>query len=462
MSVLNLFRPKWKHSNPSVRKAAVDKLTDQVALADVAKSDKDPAVCSAPVDKLTDPSTLAEVAMSAKDTTASKAAIGKITDQALLTKCALHAADREVRRFTVSRLKDQQLLLRIARDDGDGAVRSQALFALNEKTLRSIAASEADTEFQRRAQDRLDDQGEYRFEEALRSRKWTKEQDVAYGLAVASGYLSSAEYLDGSIDRERTIAGFRSSAIKLGMSDSFFEIVQRRVRYGFETRVRDAPSGPNRWPAIWGLTETFLAQCMQSVYSRNFDLRKLELNSNSALSKSELQSQASRWIAESLTEQAAQSNPPNGDANHDIPLAATTRALVDKLVSDINSTFIEGLTEAVARGNHGDNTGVDAIREAIRLRSGASVVQFYEPSPVIRNVAGLVDARDEIIQLAKEHRLLDDVRKTGQLIISFSILSDQAGLQRLMREIYEAGSEREGNAFQLVYNELQISAKSRS
>jgi hypothetical protein len=408
---------------------------------------------------------LIDLAKSDDDEEVRRAAVKQLKENDSLTECALHAVDSEVRRYAVLKLKDQQLLLRIAKDDRDRNVRWQALCALNENTLRTIAASHMDIEFRKDAQDRLDDQREYRLEEEeLTLKRWTENENIAYGFAVASGYLSSIEYMDSSIDRERTIAVLRSSAIKIGMADSFFDLVQRRVRYRFELNVRDAPLGPNRWPAIWNLTETYLVKSMKATessgYSRNFELRRLELDLR--LSKSELQSQASRWIAESLTDLAALSDLPKDDTNHDVPLAAATRVLVGKLVSDISSTFIEGLTEAVARGNNGDSSGLDAIRKAIKLRSGAPAVQFYEPGLAIRNVAGLTGARDEIIQLAKEQRLLNDVRKTGQLIILFSIVSDREGVYGLMEEIYRTASEREGNAFQLVYNELQIAAKFRT
>ncbi len=40
MTLLNLFKPKWKHPNPEVRLKAIKKLKDQKILADIAKKDK--------------------------------------------------------------------------------------------------------------------------------------------------------------------------------------------------------------------------------------------------------------------------------------------------------------------------------------------------------------------------------------------------------------------------------------
>ena len=39
MALSDLFKPKWKHSDPNVRKAAILNITDQKVLAEVAKND---------------------------------------------------------------------------------------------------------------------------------------------------------------------------------------------------------------------------------------------------------------------------------------------------------------------------------------------------------------------------------------------------------------------------------------
>jgi hypothetical protein len=54
MNFLDLFRPKWKHSQPRVRRAAVEKLTDQALLGEIAKTDSDRDVRMAAVKELTD------------------------------------------------------------------------------------------------------------------------------------------------------------------------------------------------------------------------------------------------------------------------------------------------------------------------------------------------------------------------------------------------------------------------
>jgi len=54
MSLADLFRPKWKHSKPCVRLDAIKALTDQAALAEIAKTDSDPEVRDAAAKRLAD------------------------------------------------------------------------------------------------------------------------------------------------------------------------------------------------------------------------------------------------------------------------------------------------------------------------------------------------------------------------------------------------------------------------
>jgi hypothetical protein len=54
MAFLDSFRPKWRHSSPSVRLSAVKALTDQAVLAQVAKTDPAPEVRDAAAERLTE------------------------------------------------------------------------------------------------------------------------------------------------------------------------------------------------------------------------------------------------------------------------------------------------------------------------------------------------------------------------------------------------------------------------
>ena len=54
MALSDLFKPKWKHSNPDVRKAALVNVIDSKILAEIAINDKDWSVRIAAIKKITE------------------------------------------------------------------------------------------------------------------------------------------------------------------------------------------------------------------------------------------------------------------------------------------------------------------------------------------------------------------------------------------------------------------------
>ncbi|HEX8952187.1 MAG TPA: hypothetical protein VF945_10110, partial [Polyangia bacterium] len=79
MGFSDLFKPKWKHSNPEVRAEAVRALGDDEAalLATIAKSDADARVRRIAVKRIVDADVLSEVAARDPDESLRKAAIEK-------------------------------------------------------------------------------------------------------------------------------------------------------------------------------------------------------------------------------------------------------------------------------------------------------------------------------------------------------------------------------------------------
>jgi hypothetical protein len=61
MPLLDLFRRRWKHKDPDVRGKAVEKLTNQVLLAEIARADDDGGVREKAVQRLTDQGLLADI-----------------------------------------------------------------------------------------------------------------------------------------------------------------------------------------------------------------------------------------------------------------------------------------------------------------------------------------------------------------------------------------------------------------
>ena len=132
-----------------IREAAVEKISDQDILAQVAIGDGHYCVYEAAVKRISDTSTLAKiategrggwekaldkledeellskVAIEGKSEGARKAAVRKLSDEAILAKLAIASEHYEVRLEAVAKLKDEALLAGVARDgNGSGAEES--------------------------------------------------------------------------------------------------------------------------------------------------------------------------------------------------------------------------------------------------------------------------------------------------------------------------------------------------
>jgi hypothetical protein len=79
MGIADLFRPKWKHSNPVVCREAVQSLMDQLVLADLAKSDEDAWVRQIAVGRVTAQHALAAAAKKDGHSTVREIAVGRLT-----------------------------------------------------------------------------------------------------------------------------------------------------------------------------------------------------------------------------------------------------------------------------------------------------------------------------------------------------------------------------------------------
>ena len=86
MSLLDLFRPQWKHSRPAVRAAAVRGINNSDLLAEIARTDSDRDVRIAAVRMLTSQTVLVSIARSDGNDGVRKAAVEKLKDQALLAE----------------------------------------------------------------------------------------------------------------------------------------------------------------------------------------------------------------------------------------------------------------------------------------------------------------------------------------------------------------------------------------
>ena len=131
----------------STRVALIEKSTDQMFLANVAKSDEDSSICIAAAKKLTDQTLLFDVAKSAKYyRDVRNIAVGKLDSQqlqALLADIAKNYKDFYLCSAAIEKLTDQTTLADIAKNHKDTSVRSVAIKKLTDQiTLAEIAKTD--------------------------------------------------------------------------------------------------------------------------------------------------------------------------------------------------------------------------------------------------------------------------------------------------------------------------------
>ena len=154
MGLLDRFRaqPRWKHTDPVVRAAAVEELPldDQPLIASIAREDAAPSVRLAAIRKLVDPAVLAESARTDSDpdvregaaqvlieTAAgafegtseadSLASLASLVDQRHLGAVAKTATLDAVRRTALARIEDVKVLGLVARRSSHASTRIEAL-----------------------------------------------------------------------------------------------------------------------------------------------------------------------------------------------------------------------------------------------------------------------------------------------------------------------------------------------
>jgi hypothetical protein len=158
--------------------------------------------------------------------------------------------------------------------------------------------------------------------------------------------------------------------------------------------------------------------------------------------------------------------PSSNDTSRPDDRLVVNDPLVSKLVSDNSADFTSGLQEAVNEAEAGDCKGIEAMREAIQLRSGKKEVTFYEPGLRISSGEDFSkrkqNAPKKILELAKSHALLKDPYYSEDLITAVMSGFDSTFLRDLVLETFKAGGTREAFNFQLLYNEIRCTAKLNS
>ncbi len=216
MGFLDLFRPRWKHSDPAIRIDAVKSLTpeDVVELGQVVRRDKDARVRRLALKKISDPALLEEVAehdpdealrrdaadkrselllsvaLSAEDESASLDAVAHLSSSKVLVDVVCRSTFSAVQQAALERLRDEKLLADVVRKSKDSKLRKQALTAIhNEESLADLACSDGPKELLLEALERISDAAQLHHVASrakLKVLRSAAEQRLPHGTTVAA------------------------------------------------------------------------------------------------------------------------------------------------------------------------------------------------------------------------------------------------------------------------------------
>src|SRR5688500_3156483 len=209
MGILEKLRPqpRWKHTDPAVRAAAVYELgaDDTEALHALAREDAEPRVRRAAATRIDDPSVLADIAKTDPDEDVRAEAIRGIAGIAAETDDLAQALDAVRQLIALSRNKE---IVLVARDSSSADVRAGVVDLVDDpKVLSSISRHGRDGATRLRALSRLTDADEIR-NVALKA----EHTDAA---VAALEQLSTAEALDDVSQHARNKVAARRARARL-------------------------------------------------------------------------------------------------------------------------------------------------------------------------------------------------------------------------------------------------------
>lgn len=186
MGLVDLFRPKYRHSDVAVRAQAVRALStdDAGILTTIAKTDRDASIRRLAIDKLGQPELLAEIAAAESDAgvraaaatraaelwraaacgsdedAAGKALAGilKTGDQATLVEVVVRAANPGIKKRALAELREARALTELAKSDAPIELRLDAVARIDDaEALRALAIDVTAKEIALAALEKLDD-----------------------------------------------------------------------------------------------------------------------------------------------------------------------------------------------------------------------------------------------------------------------------------------------------------------
>ncbi len=155
----NLFKPRWQHSNPQIRRQALDELTDDYGvLTEIVRRDPDPELRILAIGRHTDLTILDLSARTDADPRVQESAasrlceilagtikgvslserlawIGRSADPALLAYIVRHGVESNLRSAVLERITDSEVLAATAVADLDARVRAAAAMRLQDRIL---------------------------------------------------------------------------------------------------------------------------------------------------------------------------------------------------------------------------------------------------------------------------------------------------------------------------------------
>ena len=183
MSLLNLFRPAWKHSDPAIRLKSLDSLPPEKPdlLLEIATTDPDDHIRLAAAERIDDLHKLEKIASSdpggqvldlvtdklnrhwqslataARTEEEAKPILDNIHKEEIIAEIACEAKSPEVRLVAVHRLGSEKYLVRVA-ESNCGKEVGEIIVGLirEEENLQRLAKSGSNKAIRRQAKDRLD------------------------------------------------------------------------------------------------------------------------------------------------------------------------------------------------------------------------------------------------------------------------------------------------------------------
>ncbi|HEX4459212.1 MAG TPA: DUF349 domain-containing protein, partial [Polyangia bacterium] len=263
MGLVDLFRPKWKHSNPDVRAEAVRQLGDDQAalLATIVQHDGDAHVRRVALKRIDDADVLVGVAKRDPDEALRKAAAEK-AEELLLAQA--NGADEGAALAALPKLGQPRTFALVACKSALPAVRARAveLIGSDDKALGDVARRAGDASLRKAAVARLNDAHALRDVALGDSNK-----DVALA-AVAK--LEDRESLDKVANKAQSKAVRQAAREKLPPPEKKAETPEAQKRARLLALIREAELAEDEH-TIEDVRVRFVAEAAEIELRRRFD-----------------------------------------------------------------------------------------------------------------------------------------------------------------------------------------------